>query len=201
MACLRREELRRADIADTLGHDACTPSISSPRHQGWTPTTRLQVAPNFEPDANEIARRAEGENMETTAKYGLNQLIWVTGVGLFLAVMTGPTVGMFTSASPNGSVVEHTITNMRAAVMRHDTRAYHQFRADLVDRIGSTNVQAALGQYRTVLANLTAAGSRHDTQAEARYRLQIALMCGRETLVSGPEHCDIAIAAAQGGRP
>jgi hypothetical protein len=135
--------------------------------------------------------------METTGKYGLNQLIWGAGIGLFLAVMTGPTVGMFTSASPNGSVVEHTITNMRAAIMRHDTRAHHQFRADLVDRIGRANVQAALGQYRSVLANLAEAGRRHDTQAQARYRSQIALMCGRDTLVNGPEQCDIAVAAAR----
>ena len=139
--------------------------------------------------------------METTPKYGLNQLIWIAGIGLFLAVMTGPSVGMFTSGSPNDSVVEHTITNMRAAVMRHDTRAYHQFRADLVERIGPPNVQTALGQYRIVLANLAEAGRRHDSQAKARYRSEIALMCGRETLVSGPEHCDIAVAAAREGKP
>ena len=137
----------------------------------------------------------------TTAKSDLYQLIWLAAVGLFaVAMMTGTADALALSAEANkgNDVAEHTITNMQAALERHDTRAFHTFRADLIGRVGRADFQSALDQYRTVIANLAEAGRRHDTQAQARYRAQIALMCGRETLVSGPEHCDIAVAAARG---
>jgi hypothetical protein len=108
-----------------------------------------------------------------------------------------PLAAAFRSASSSDSVLQQTVANMRAARLRHDIRAYHMFRAELVERIGPEQVRAALDQYRVILANLDEATRRHDSQARQRYRLQISQLCGPGTLVSGPDHCDIAIAATR----
>jgi hypothetical protein len=153
--------------------------------------------------------------METPSDQSrMAQLSLVATAGLFaLAVMTGTqgsnlalgagavspiqSAGRFTSGLPNDNVVEQTITDMWAAIGRHDMRSYHMFRADLVDRIGLATVEAALQKYRDVLANLAAANRRHDSRAQASFRAQIAHLCGPETLLIEPGRCDIAVAAAR----
>ena len=140
--------------------------------------------------------------MDTSSEQSsMAQLIRAAAAGLLaVACMSG--ADWSNVASANGtpeptSAMEQTITNMRAAIGRHDLRSYHMFRADLVDRIGPATVQAALDQYRDLLANLAAANRRHDGRAQARYRAQMAQLCGPETLLGGPGRCDIAIAAAR----
>jgi hypothetical protein len=85
------------------------------------------------------------------------------------------------------------LADIEAAARRHDQRAFGQYRAQLIARIGALTVTHADATYRQTLANLNAADAAHDIHARAMFHAELNRLC-EGALVRALERCDAVVA-------
>ena len=84
---------------------------------------------------------------------------------------------------------QQTISNLAAAVERHDWQSITRFQSQLSAQMNTKAIQAIYAERSRLRGNLVAADERHDVRMALAFRQQIADLCPATTVSNAPAFC------------
>ncbi|HEX6474961.1 MAG TPA: hypothetical protein VF114_07750 [Candidatus Limnocylindria bacterium] len=85
---------------------------------------------------------------------------------------------------------QHTVSNLAAAVERHDWQSIARFKAQLETQIDAEAIQAIYVERSRLLANLAAAEQRGDVRMALAFRERLGELCPAANVRGAPAFCD-----------
>ena len=123
---------------------------------------------------------------------------FVVGLIVAYAIAFGPPAqspGVGAPAAPNAAGqtaldrYQHTVSNLAAAVERHDWQSIARFKSQLETQIDAEAIQAIYAERSRLLANVTAAEQRGDVRLALAFRERLEDLCPAANVQGAPAFC------------